>query len=296
MMHEPDHDDRHDRGILHDLTVLRERRLLLPRRFERRGALKLLGGAGMGLLLVACGSDPKSSSDTTASTTSTTGATTTTAASSGGNGSLVTDAVPEETGGPFPGDGSNGPNVLTESGVVRRDIRSSFGEYSGTAGGVDVGVDLTIVNAGDGSPFPGAAIYIWHCTAEGGYSLYSQGVEQENFLRGVQEADADGKVLFTSIYPGAYDGRWPHIHVEVFSSLADATRASGKLVTSQIALLGDTSRSVYGSNDLYRASAGNVKTTSLESDMVFQDGASLQQPTMSGDIGSNLRMALTIAV
>ena len=37
------------------------------------------------------------------------------------------DVIPEETAGPFPGDGSNGPDVLAQSGVVRQDIRSSFG-------------------------------------------------------------------------------------------------------------------------------------------------------------------------
>lgn len=35
--------------------------------------------------------------------------------------------VPDETAGPYPGDGSNGPNVLTESGIVRSDIRPGFG-------------------------------------------------------------------------------------------------------------------------------------------------------------------------
>ena len=35
--------------------------------------------------------------------------------------------IPEETAGPYPGDGSNGVNVLSESGIVRSDITSSFG-------------------------------------------------------------------------------------------------------------------------------------------------------------------------
>ena len=34
--------------------------------------------------------------------------------------------IPEETAGPFPGDGSNGPDVLTESGVVRSDITTTL--------------------------------------------------------------------------------------------------------------------------------------------------------------------------
>src|SRR5438105_1337819 len=34
--------------------------------------------------------------------------------------------IPEETAGPFPAEGSNGPNVLNQTGIVRGDIRSSF--------------------------------------------------------------------------------------------------------------------------------------------------------------------------
>lgn len=52
------------------------------------------------------------------------------------SGSTTTGAIPEETAGPYPGDGTDGPNVLTESGVVRSDIRSSFGSLTGTAQGV----------------------------------------------------------------------------------------------------------------------------------------------------------------
>ena len=32
---------------------------------------------------------------------------------------------------------------------------------------------------------------MWHCDREGGYSLYSDGVTEENYLRGVQITDAD---------------------------------------------------------------------------------------------------------
>ena len=79
-------------------------------------------------------------------------------------------------------------------------------------------------------------MYLWHCDSDGRYSLYSQGVTDQNYLRGVQEADADGEVTFTSIFPAAYSGRWPHIHFEVYPSLAAATRAGNKIATSQLAL------------------------------------------------------------
>ena len=67
---------------------------------------------------------------------------------------------------------------------------------------------------------PGAAVYLWHCDADGNDSLYSNGVTGENYLRGVQEADANGQVHFTTIVPGCYAGRWPHIHFEVFDALS----------------------------------------------------------------------------
>jgi len=67
------------------------------------------------------------------------------------------------------------------------------------------------------------------------YSLYSSGATNQNYLRGVQEADAGGKVTFTSIYPGCYAGRRPHIHFEVYPSLASSTSAANKSATSQIA-------------------------------------------------------------
>jgi protocatechuate 3,4-dioxygenase beta subunit len=61
-----------------------------------------------------------------------------------------------------------------------------------------------------GSPFAGVAVYVRHCDRAGRYSLYSDGIENENYLRGVQVADADGRVRYTSVFPACYDGRWPH--------------------------------------------------------------------------------------
>ena len=111
---------------------------LLGRPVSRRGALALLGGLGLAVAGCSGGNDSNSATATTkgsSATTSTSGATTTTGAAT-----VVTDCslIPEETGGPFPGDGSNGPDVLSENGVVRQDIRSSFDGLSGTAEGVPV--------------------------------------------------------------------------------------------------------------------------------------------------------------
>lgn len=230
---------------------------------SRRSALALLDGAGLAVL---AGCDSES-----------------------------LDEIPEETAGPFPGDGSNGPNVLTESGVVRADIRSSFGAARGRATGVPLRIELTVVDASSGEPVPGAAVYLWHCDRDGNYSLYSPAAANENYLRGVQAAGDAGKLAFTSVFPAAYSGRWPHAHFEVYPALADATSAGRKLVTSQLALPQDVCEEVYATEG-YGASARNLARTSLESDLVFSDGWSSQLASMSGDVGSGLTAALQVPV
>ena len=279
--------DLHDRGLAFDLATMRARRLSPP--VGRRHALKLLAGAGAGLVLVACSSDDGSSLDTTSSSTSTTGATSTTS----GSGDPV-DAIPSETEGPFPGDGSNGPNVLEQEGVVRQDIRSSFGDASGTAEGITLSIALQIVDAASGTPRPGSAVYVWHCTSDGAYSLYSDGVSDQNFLRGVQAADDDGNLFFTSIYPGAYDGRWPHIHFQVFDDLTRAAD-SNPITTSQLALPEGASREAY-LTDGYGDSLDNLAGSSIDTDMVFRDGYDAKMATVLGDPTSGYTATLVVGV
>ncbi|HEY6530766.1 MAG TPA: intradiol ring-cleavage dioxygenase [Acidimicrobiales bacterium] len=269
----------HDRGLSHDLPTL----------LTRRRALQVLGGAGLGagLLVVAgCGS---SSSDGASATTGATTATTagssasTTTTTAGSTGTTSCEALPEETAGPYPGDGSNGPDVLGESGVVRSDITSSFGDLTGTAAGVPLIIKMKVLDAAGCTPKPGAAVYLWHCDREGRYSLYSQGVTDQNYLRGVQEADAEGWVTFTSIFPAAYSGRWPHIHFEVYDSLSDASSVKNKIATSQIALPQDVCEVVYAT-DGYSASVRNLAQTSLQRDNVFSDGWTTQLATVTGSV------------
>src|SRR5439155_23240849 len=165
--------------------------------------------------------------------------------------------------------------------VVRKDIRSSFAGLSGTATGVQLTIELTIVSAASCNPLSDYAVYLWHCDRSGNYSLYSSGYTNQNWLRGVQAADASGKVTFTSIYPGCYSGRWPHIHFEVYKSLAAATAVSNKIATSQIAMPKASSDLVYATSG-YEASVGNLSRITLATDNVFSDGASLELATVSG--------------
>jgi protocatechuate 3,4-dioxygenase beta subunit len=157
-------------------------------------------------------------------------------------------------------------------------------------------VELTILDADKDTPLAGAAVYLWHCDAEGRYSLYSDGVTDENYLRGVQAADASGKVTFTSTFPGAYMGRWPHIHFEVYASLSEATAAGKISATSQLAFPEEVCNTVYAT-DGYDGSAQNMQRTSLQNDMVFgEDEAVDQLATVTGDVGSGYVAKLNVGV
>jgi protocatechuate 3,4-dioxygenase beta subunit len=272
----------HDLGLAYDLRTL-----------SRRRALTLFAGVGLAAL-VGCAEEE---SPTTGSTTP--GAadnTTTTPASTETDTAASCDEIPEETEGPYPGAGSNGPNVLTESGIVRSDIRSSFGSSTGTADGVPLTLTLSLLDQANGcAALSGAAVYLWQCDREGRYSLYSEGATDQNYLRGVQEADDDGQVTFATIFPAAYSGRWPHIHFEVYPSLAEATSAGTMLVTSQLAFPVDVCDLVYATEG-YEQSVPNMAQTSLESDMVFRDGVDQQLARMTGDVGSGFTAALALVV
>jgi protocatechuate 3,4-dioxygenase beta subunit len=260
---------------------------------DRRRALTLFGGAGLAVL-AGCGSGGETNAGGASTTTSssTTSSSTAAAAASGS-----CEPIPEETAGPYPGDGSNGPDVLGQDGVVRSDIRSSFGSASGVAEGVPLTVDLTVLDSANGcAPLSGGAVYIWHCDRDGQYSMYSQGVTEENYLRGVQETGGDGKVRFTSIFPAAYPGRWPHIHFEVYASVADATGGGEMLATSQLAFPEDVCEQVYTTADGYTQSESNLDQTSLDTDMVFSDGYSTQLATVTGSVDDGYVAALSVTV
>ena len=265
----------HDRGLSHDLPKILEQGL------ARRRLFGILGGVSAAAAVAACANDTDSSS--TSASSSPSSSSTASEATDTSAVDVSAGEIPEETAGPYPGDGSNGQNVLTQSGVVRSDIRSSFGGASGVAEGVPLTVRMKVydLNGSEAKVLSGAAVYIWHCNRDGEYSMYSQDIADENYLRGVQETDGDGAVEFTSIFPAAYSGRWPHIHFEVYPSLDDATSASNKLRTSQMAMPEDVCDKVY-ETDGYDQSIRNLEQTSLDTDMVFSDGYSLQMATVTG--------------
>ncbi|WP_312809177.1 intradiol ring-cleavage dioxygenase [Corynebacterium variabile] len=277
LLDRPD-EDVVDQGPAFDIRTLMTRRTLLG-----------VGAAGVGAVALAACSDGSSSSVAT-----------TPASSSASSAAAVTDLpdaeIPDETAGPYPADGSNGPDVLEESGIVRSDIRSSIGADA-PVDGVPLEFSITVTDmANDYAPFENVAVYAWHCNAEGLYSMYSEGVEDETWLRGVQVADADGTVSFTSIVPACYTGRWPHIHFEVYPSVEDITDSENAIATSQIAIPEDVCNAVFAL-DAYEGSSENLSQVTLESDNVFGDDAGASQlATMSGDVDSGYIASLTARV
>ncbi len=138
-------------------------------------------------------------------------------------------------------------------------------------------------------------MYVWHCDRAGGYSLYSAGVTNQNYLRGVQEADSNGRVSFTSIFPGCYAGRWPHIHFEVYPSLSAATSVANRAATSQIALPKAACDAAYAAAG-YENSIVNLSRVSLATDNVFSDGSALELATVTGSAGAGFTSTLTVAI
>ena len=206
--------------------------------------------------------------------------------------------IPTETNGPYPSDGTNGPNILTTSGIVRSDIRSSFATSTAVAPGTPVRLTLQVVNASDGcAPLSGYAVYIWHCNAAGLYSMYSSPITAENYLRGVQVTDAAGSITFTTIFPACYSGRWPHIHLEIYSSLAQAVSGRNAVKITQLALPEATARAVYAKTSLYPNSTSNLNQVSLTTDMVFSDdGGVLEIPAVSGSVSAGYTITHSLGV
>jgi protocatechuate 3,4-dioxygenase beta subunit len=196
----------------------------------RRGSLAKLGGivvaaAGGNALLGAAGAE-------------------------GGNKAVETGAVqcvltPELTEGPY--------YIAGEK--LRRDIREG---HPGTL----LTLHLTVLNVATCRPISGAAVDIWHADAAGNYSGFGSDTSSRTFLRGIQKTDKNGLAVFTTIYPGWYQGRAVHIHVKV--------HAGGRVVhTGQLFFPDALTEQVYKAAPY--AARGNPSTTDAQ-DSIYVNG------------------------
>ncbi|MBQ5938443.1 MULTISPECIES: intradiol ring-cleavage dioxygenase [unclassified Massilia] len=278
----------HDRGLAVDLENM------LAQPASRRRSLRWLLAGAASLPLAGYGGRGAGGDYGITTSTTTSGAATDT-------GTVACTVIPEETAGPYPDDGSkrnvNGvDNALALAGIVRSDIRASVGGATGVAEGIPLTIRLKMVNVAAGcTPAAGVAVYLWHCTREGGYSMYSSGIAGENYLRGVQEADSQGGVSFTTIFPGCYDGRKPHGHGEVYPSLAKAGSAANKIKTSQFTFPMAVLNEAYASSG-YSASVRNLAQLSYANDMVFAAGTALRMASVTGNAAQGYVATLAVGV
>lgn len=232
---------------------------------ERKEFLKRLGLTTIVLpLLASCGEDVDPATN-----------------NSGTGDCTITNS---ETAGPFP--------TKDPSSLQKVDIRAD-------RTGVTLTIEITIQNKNNGcAPLAGAMVDIWHCDKDGYYSEYGgTGMQAVNytgvhFLRGRQVANSEGKVAFTTIFPGWYTGRATHIHVHIYSA------SGSSLLVTQIAFPEGASSAVALVNAAsdYGYTKGMSGYTTNASDNVFGDGVSTELGTVTGSVGAGYELTHTIVV
>ena len=209
--------------------------------------------------------------------------------------------TPEETAGPFP---THEPAKFVSKNIVADRVGTQL----------TIQVMLFNINDGC-KPLKDAIVDIWHCDHKGEYSEYGgpggfgppggqkmppppprRGSEkndrppipqggggsmqpadhtQEHFLRGRQFTDKDGIASFTSIYPGWYRGRAPHIHAQIH------TASEKSLLITQIAFPENINTEVYAQG-VY-AERGTADTTNMD-DNIFGDGIANELAVIKGNV------------
>ncbi len=210
--------------------------------------------------------------------------------SSSGSSSCVQST--NVTRGPYFVDNQSDPNITGDdvdaSIPERSDIRSDTKGSTGTQSGLPLYLNIIVgsYSSGTCSPIANAQVHIWHCNAQGVYSDVQASTNDhgadltgENFLRGYQYTDSNGKVSFTTIYPGWYSGRAVHIHVKV--RVFDASGNVTTEATTQLFFDDSISTAVYAANSDYSRSSTRDTMDSADSIYVAESPALLVSLTGS---------------
>lgn len=127
--------------------------------------------------------------------------------------------------------------------------------------GLPVRLALKVVDSAC-EPLVGVTVKIWHTNLEGSYSgqtpnngmcLKDQDYGADDFFRGVQTTDAEGRVFFDTCFPGWYRGRAVHIHFQV----KNGQSSTG---VSQLFFPEDVTADIFAAHDEYK-DAGQPDTT-----------------------------------
>ena len=228
------------------------------RKINRRELIGAMGAAAGAAVAFGCGSSPTSPTETTTTTTTTT---------TGTNSACA--VTPTETVGPYPS--------LTD--LFRSDIREG-------KSGIQLTLTVKVVNVNSGcAAVSGANVEIWHVDAAGNYSQYGSQTTQ-TYLRGIQTSNSNGEVTFTTIYPGWYQGRATHIHLEV-------TINGRSVKVTQIAFPESINNAVHASG-AYASRGSNPMSNA--SDGIFADSLSSELITPTGDTSGGYSATFQVGV
>jgi protocatechuate 3,4-dioxygenase beta subunit len=273
-MSQQDNHDDHDLGLHHDLE-------LITQRIHRRQVIRAASSMAAFSLLAGCGSSPQTQPLA--------------------NSTCVAD--PTATTGPYPADGTNTApgatsNVLQTSGIIRSNIRSSFIGTPNVAPGIPVELTLTLVNTNAAcARLSNYAIYLWQADRDGFYSLYTRPIE--SWLRGIQITDANGQLTFLTNFPPAYDGRYPHMHFEIFTSIQAALTGRSAVLTSQLAMPRDIASTVFQTSG-YQVAQSQLASVTTSGDFVFKSFSTAQlanaTPLFTGDVVNGYKASATIGI
>ncbi len=257
------------------------------------GALTTLGAVAP-LFLLGCGSSGDTGDDgSTGSSDASTGADA--ADASGGDSATSGEAgsceeIPDETGGPYP----DVDGMISNTTYQRSDITEG-------KTGTPLTVTLQVLDLASGcAPVVGARVIVWHCDSNGVYSEYATSMNSDpgqgesgstttTYLRGWQVTGSDGKVTFTTIYPGWYTPRVTHIHVMVY----DPSDLTTPVKTTQFCFPDAVNETVYAQSSLYPK--GQSSTTDA-SDMVFGASDAYLVASVTGDTSSGYVATLPVGL
>jgi len=153
----------------------------------RRGALRRLGGAGLGV------------------------------ASLGGLGSFTGCAAGADGAGERAYAASCTLTPELTEGPFFLDLRKVRANITEGRPGLRLDLRIRVVDAATCRPIENVAVDLWHADALGKYSgIASEGTTGKTYLRGIQLTDASGLARLRTIYPGWYEGRATHIHVSAY--------------------------------------------------------------------------------
>jgi protocatechuate 3,4-dioxygenase beta subunit len=121
--------------------------------------------------------------------------------------------------------------------------------------GLPLEISIQVTHATDCRTLAAVRVDLWHANALGLYSGYEQqsgvgGISTDpavgqQWLRGAQMTDGDGRVRFRTVYPSWYGGRTPHLHFKVWLGAEE-------VVASQIFFPDETSAFVFEGFEPYR--------------------------------------------